>query len=160
MDYGLGLEVVVVVVLDELVGGVDVVTVLVVVSLVFSVLAGGFTTVVLFSVFFSAGEAAGVTTSVFCSQAPRSAALAKMQINFFIFGLVAHLGTLAESNRGNASALPNPHFRNPLPLERRFERQTVRLAHRRIRDPAIAQVDPAGQGGDLLARAFQSGVSE
>lgn len=46
--------------------------------------AGGFTTVVLFSVFFSAGELAGATTSVFCSQAPRSAALAKMQINFFI----------------------------------------------------------------------------
>jgi hypothetical protein len=51
-----------------------------VVSLVFSVV--GFTTVVLFSVFFSAG--AGATTSVFCSQAPRSPAQAKMQINFFI----------------------------------------------------------------------------
>ncbi len=89
-DYGLGLEVVVVVVLlefDEF-GGVDVVVVLVfvvfVVSLVFSVLAGGFTIVVFFSVFAGAGEFAGATTSVFCSHAPRSAALAKMQINFFI----------------------------------------------------------------------------
>jgi hypothetical protein len=54
-----------------------------VVSLVFSVEAGGFTIVVLFSVFFSAG-AAGVTVSVFCSQAPKSAALAKMQIIFFM----------------------------------------------------------------------------
>jgi hypothetical protein len=73
------------VVLDELEGGVDVIVV-VLVSLVFSVVDGGFTTVVLFSVFFSAGagEEAGATTSVFCSQAPRSAALAKMQIIFFI----------------------------------------------------------------------------
>jgi hypothetical protein len=62
------------------------------VSFVFSVV--GFTTVVLFSTFFSgAGELAGVTTLVFSSHAPRSAALAKMQINFFIgFGLNAHLG--------------------------------------------------------------------
>jgi hypothetical protein len=74
---------VVVVVLLEFDGGVDVVTVFVfVVSLVFSfTVEAGFTTVVLFSVFLSAG---GLTVSVFCSQAPRSAALAKMQINFFI----------------------------------------------------------------------------
>jgi len=84
LDYGLGLDVVVVVVVevDEL-GGVVVVVVVFVVSF-FSV-AGGFTTVVFFSTFFSgAGEFAGATTSVFCSQAPRSAAPAKMQSNFFI----------------------------------------------------------------------------
>jgi hypothetical protein len=80
--------VVVVLELDEF-GGVDVVVVVLlfvvfVVSLVFSVVAGGFTIVVFFSVFAGAGELAGATTSVFCSQAPRSAALAKMQINFFI----------------------------------------------------------------------------
>ena len=67
-DYGLGLEVVVVVVVDSF----------------FSV-AGGFTTVVLCSTFFSgAGDEAGATTVSFCSQAPRSAALAKMQNSFFI----------------------------------------------------------------------------
>jgi len=71
--------------LDELGGAVDVVVVFVVslVSFVFSV---GFTTVVLFSTFFSgAGEVAvvGVTT-VLSSQAARRVALAKMQINFFI----------------------------------------------------------------------------
>ena len=45
----------------------------------------GFTMVVFVS-FFSAGEevVVGATTSVLCSQAPRSAALAKMQSNFFI----------------------------------------------------------------------------
>ena len=48
------------------------------------VVAGGFTTVVLFSVVVSAGEAAGATVSVFCSHATRSAALARMQIYFFI----------------------------------------------------------------------------
>jgi hypothetical protein len=75
--------VVVVVELDEF-GGVATVVVFVVVVSFFST-AGGFTTVVLCSVFFSgAGELAGATTSVFCSQAPRSAALPKMQSNFFI----------------------------------------------------------------------------
>jgi hypothetical protein len=68
--------------------GVEAVVVLVFVvvfvSLVFSVVAGGFTIVVFFSVFAGAGEFAGATTSVFCSHAPRSAALAKMQSNFFI----------------------------------------------------------------------------
>jgi hypothetical protein len=71
------------VLLDEFgVDAVVVVFVFVVVSLVFSfTVEAGLTTVVLFSVFLSAG---GATVSVFCSQAPRSAALAKMQINFFI----------------------------------------------------------------------------
>ena len=73
--------------LDELGGVATVVVVLV--SFSFDsliVVSAGFTTVVLFSTFFSgAGEDAGATTSVFCSQAPRSAALARMQINFFIF---------------------------------------------------------------------------
>jgi len=54
-----------------------------VVTVVSVVEAGGFTTVVLFSV-VSAGEAAGATVSVFCSHATRSAALARMQIYFFI----------------------------------------------------------------------------
>lgn len=72
---------VVVVVVESDGGGV--VVVVVVVSFVFSVV--GFTMVVFVS-FFSAGEEAvvGATTSVRCSHAPRSAALAKMQSNFFI----------------------------------------------------------------------------
>jgi hypothetical protein len=43
----------------------------------------GFTTVVLFSVLLP-GDAAGATVSVFCSHAARSAALARMQMYFFI----------------------------------------------------------------------------
>ena len=60
---------------------VTVVLVLVVVSV--EVAGDGFTTVVLFSV-VSAGDAAGATVSVFCSQAASSAALARMQMYFFI----------------------------------------------------------------------------
>ena len=76
--------------------GDEVVFVIVLVSFVFSLVAGGFTTVVLFSVFFSAGEAAGVfTVSVFCSHAAKSAALAKMQNNFFI--VVDWLSLLGQS---------------------------------------------------------------
>jgi hypothetical protein len=86
LNYGLGLDVVVVVELDEFDDGLVVVFVFVVslVSLVFSVV--GFTTVVLFSTFFSgAGEVAVVgATTVLSSHPPRSAAAAKMQINFFI----------------------------------------------------------------------------
>lgn len=76
--------------LDEFDGGavgavvVVLVLLVVLVSLVFSVVAAGFMTVVLCSVFFSAAGAAGATVSVFCSHAPRRAALAKMQISFFI----------------------------------------------------------------------------
>lgn len=84
--YGFGLEdVVVSVFVSDLLstlpsaGGALVTVFVVVFSLVRSWLAGGFTMVV--SVFFSAGAGA---TSVFCSHAPRSAALAKMQINLFI----------------------------------------------------------------------------
>jgi hypothetical protein len=110
-DYGLGLDVVVVVVLLELdeFGVVAVVVFVLVVSLVsfvFSVV--GFTTVVLFSTFLSgAGELAGATTVSFCSHAPRSAALAKMQINFFIsIWIGCPSWTMAESDGAKFSALP------------------------------------------------------
>jgi hypothetical protein len=53
-------------------------------------LAAGFTIVVLFSVFLSAG-AAGATVSVFCSQAAKRAAPARMQMYFFIVCVVAQL---------------------------------------------------------------------
>ena|SRR6266446_5495338 len=95
LDYGVGDASVVVVdsvVLPSDVAGVivaigvdsaGVVVTVVLLVVVSDVVAGGFTTVVLFSV-DSAGEAAGATVSVFCSHATRSAALARMQIYFFI----------------------------------------------------------------------------
>lgn len=65
----------------------------------------GFTIVVLFSVFFSA---AGVTVSVFCSQAAKSAALAKMQIYFFIsMDGLPDVGLMPESERLRHPALPS-----------------------------------------------------
>jgi hypothetical protein len=96
LDYGVG-DASVVEVVDSMVlpsaaagvivaMGVDSAGVVVTVVLLFVVslvVAGGFTTVVLFSV-DSAGEAAGAAVSVFCSHATRSAALARMQIYFFI----------------------------------------------------------------------------
>ena len=88
-NYGFGLDDVVVVVVDEefeegLVVVVFVLVLVFVVSLVFSftTVEAGFTTVVLFSVFLSAG-AVGETT-VFSSHAPRSAAPTKRHSIFFI----------------------------------------------------------------------------
>jgi hypothetical protein len=57
--------------------GVDSTGVVVVVVVVVSVVVAGVSVV-------SAGEAAGAAVSVFCSHATRSAALARMQIYFFI----------------------------------------------------------------------------
>lgn len=77
-----------------------------VVSLVFSVVGGGFTMVVLVSVFLlSTGGAAGVTVSVFCSHAPKRAALAKMQISFFIVLIDRPIGGL-RLNRNKPSFRP------------------------------------------------------
>jgi hypothetical protein len=98
--YGLGLDVVVVVVVSSFLStfnGCCVVVRVLVVSLVFSVDAGGFTIVVVFSVFFSAGAAGA--TSVFCSHAPKSAAVARMQSNFFMVVMVYDVGTKFESSQ-------------------------------------------------------------
>jgi hypothetical protein len=71
LRYGVGEEV-----------GEEVVLIVVLDSVVVDVAGEGFTTVVLLSVFFSAG---GLTVSVFCSQAAsKDAAPAKMQMYFFI----------------------------------------------------------------------------
>jgi hypothetical protein len=95
LDYGVGDASVVVV--DSVVLPSDVAGVIVAIGVdsagvvvtevlllaVSDVVAGGFTTVVMFTL-DSAGEAAGAAVSVFCSHATRSAALARMQIYFFI----------------------------------------------------------------------------
>jgi hypothetical protein len=98
--------------------------VVVVLDSIFFVLAGGFTTVVLLSVFFSAGftmvvvfsvffSAGGLTVSVFCSHAPKSAAPARMQINFFIDLIVdcVPISRLKpESKKGDFPALLKPNL--------------------------------------------------
>ena len=73
----------------------------------------GFTMVVLFSVAGEAPPAAGVT-SVLCSHAPRSAALARMQISFFIYRMGCPVWDKVESERGSRSVLPNQMFRSGL----------------------------------------------
>lgn len=88
-DYGVGEVVVVVVsvVLLSVVAGVIVAIgvsmgVIVAIGVVsIEVVGEGFTMVVLVS---SPGEAPGAAVSVFCSHAARSAALARMQMYFFI----------------------------------------------------------------------------
>ncbi len=97
--YGFGLAVAVVVVSVSIsvstdVAGVAVavvfvfvfVVVLVLVSVLLPPAGDGFTIVVLFSVFVP-GDAPGAVVSMRCSHAPRSAALASMQIYFFMVGL-------------------------------------------------------------------------
>jgi hypothetical protein len=100
--------------LDVVGAGAVVVVFVLVVSFVFSV--AGFTTVVLFSTFFSgAGEVVVVgATTVLSSQPARSAALAKMQNSFFIGLIGCPSWDKAESNRANSSALPKCNFRNAL----------------------------------------------
>lgn len=121
--YGFGLDDVVVSVLVFIStlpsAGGALVMVFVVVSLVLSWLAGGFTMVVLLSVFLSAAGAAGAT-SVLCSHAPKSAALARMQINFFIVvDWFSRLGTKPESEQGEFPALRKLIFRKPSAFGRR-----------------------------------------
>jgi len=112
-DYGFGLAVVVVVVVSVFVSLLLMTGAVVLISFVFSVLLEGFTMVVLFSVFFSAG-AAGATVSVFCSHAPKSAALARMQISFFIVvNWLSILGLNPESEQGEFPALLKLIFRRP-----------------------------------------------
>lgn len=131
-NYGVGEEVVVVVdsvVLEvpEVGAGVAVevvfvvLVVLVVVSVEVPPAGDGFTIVVL----VSPGEAAGATVSVFCSHAAKSAALARMQIYFFIScGLKAHIGANHGSEQGKFSVVPQSIFdlasRKRRSLERGF----------------------------------------
>jgi hypothetical protein len=116
LGYGFGLAVVVVsvsVFVSVLVAGVEAVVWVFVDSVFVSVRWAGSADVLMdflfsavgvlttISVFFSTG-AGGTTVSVFCSHAPRSAALARMQIDFFI--VVDWLPVLGLSlNRNTAS---------------------------------------------------------
>ena len=119
MPYGVGVGSVVVVVVDSVVvsgatvasgvaiGGAvaaGVLVVVVVLVLLFILCVGeGFTIVVFVSVVV--GVASGAAVSVFCSQAARSAAPARMQMYFFIFCVGCPRGDMVESNRQDASAL-------------------------------------------------------
>ena len=117
LGYGFGLAVVVVVVsvfVSVLVAGVEAVVWVFVDSVFVSVRWAGasadvlmdflFSSVGVLTTFFSTG-AGGTTVSVFCSHAPRSAPLARMQINFFI--VVDWLPVLGLSlNRNTASFWP------------------------------------------------------
>ncbi len=168
---------VVVVVVDSVIGagvviaavGAGVLTIVVFVVVLVSVecvsAGDGFTIVVLFSV-FSAGEAAGVTVSVFCSHAVKSAALARMQMYFFIIWMIArYCGR--RLNRSNPSFWS---YRSSVPKTLRsgkpsrsigcLVRHAMGVGHRFQGQTAIAGVDAALQRRLFLTRAFEAEIGE
>jgi hypothetical protein len=86
--------------------GEEPVLIVVFVSVLFSPAGEGLTTVVLVSVFFSAG---GLVVSVFCSQAASNAAPARMQMYFFIV-VEAQCGLTQESEQAPFSVLGKVSF--------------------------------------------------
>lgn len=114
----------------------------------------------------AAGLAAGsvVVVSVFCSQAARSAALAKMQMYFFIvIGLRRNIPLIHQSEQGRFSALPDFLFgklSRANELKRRLVLHPVSIGHGLTREPAVARVDPPGQGGLLPACAVQAEIGQ
>ena len=68
--------------------------------------AGDGFTIVVFDSFLSVVPPAGVVTSVLCSQAAKSAALARMQIYFFIIRIGCLVWVKADSDQPHLPALP------------------------------------------------------
>jgi hypothetical protein len=95
----------------------DEVVLMVVLVSVFDVAGDGFTIVVLLSVFSGAGDAAGAVVSVFCSQAARSAALARMQMYFFISFRIEcpYMGQRLIRGKGSFRSCLNLSLRGPQP---------------------------------------------
>lgn len=139
----------------------DDVVVLVVLLLELEAPAGeGFTIVVLVS-FLSVLPPAGVVTSVLCSQAANSAALARMQMYFFIVWMGCPVWVKADSDGRRVPALPHGIF---LALRSRSKRrlvgQTVRFRDRFLGQAPIAGVDSTGECRLLFARPFQAEIRQ
>ena len=106
------------------------------------------------------GLAAGVTVSVFCSQAASNAAPARMQMYFFIvLVLRAHTRVLPKSEQEAISAFCQMQSCK-ISSDRRIVLQAVGLGHRRAGQFAIARIDPARQGGLTLAGFLQTMTSQ
>ncbi len=98
----------------------------------------------------ASGEAlaAGAAVSVFCSQAARSAAPARMQMYFFI-----------------VRKTPSNEFRSKNAirlcyLQRRLVIQSMCLGHCATRQLAISCINAANQGGLFFARFVQSEIRQ
>ena len=122
-------------------------------GLVISVAAGGGVVGV--------GLVAGVTVSVFCSHAARSAAPARMQMYFFI------VQDAYCFNRSIAASVVFGPRRTLLEtqmarheLKRWLPFQAMRLGHGLASEPAIARVDPTNQRRLLLARTLKAEISQ
>lgn len=102
----------------------------------------------------AAGLAAGVTVSVFCSQAARSAAPAKMQIYFFII-LSRDVDTQL-----NRTSEQDDISDVRIALNRRRVFHSMRVGHCLTCQSSIASIDPAKQRRLLFAGLFQSEVGQ
>ena len=102
----------------------------------------------------AAGFPAGVTVSVFCSQAASNAALARIQMYFFIIGLVGNPYMQPILNRGKQP------FRSYRELERRLVFHCVRFRHGLAGEAAITRIDPAAERGVFLAGFLQAKVGQ
>jgi hypothetical protein len=110
--------------------------------------AWSFTTVVLLLL-----PAGGLFVSDFCSQAASNAALAIMQMSFFIVGLVNPLWV---NDLFAASILFGLPRKQLSALNWRFVRKRMRLRDRRDRQLPVARVDAADQRRLQRASAFQA----
>ena len=122
-------------------------------GLVISVAAGGGVVGV--------GLVAGVTVSVFCSHAARSAALARMQMYFFI---VRDAHCFNRSIAASAVFGPRRMFLETQmarhELKRWFPFQAMGLGYGLASEPAIACVDPTNQCRLLFARALKAEIGQ
>jgi len=130
-------------------GAGEVVVVVVVVSEV-----AGLEVVVVVLVEVSLGLAAGVTVSVFCSQAASSAAPANMHINLFI-GVVlsSQYSVNAKSEQHPFSAPRNCNY-----LKRCVIRQVVRFGYSLASQFSVPGVNSTGQRWLFLTCLFQSAI--
>ena len=104
------------------------------------------------------GLAAGVTVSVFCSHAARSAAPAKMHISFFIgCGLRRQYSCYWLIEASNLFGLIKKGLNR---LQRRFELHPVGIRHRLAGQSPFAGIDPADESRLFPAGFIQAEIRQ
>ena len=150
--------------LDPLAGvdaaaGEDVVEVDVEVDLLVPPAGEGFTIVVWLSALAGGAPAAGATVSVFCSHAAKSAALARMQMYFFILLDGRPVWIMVDSENGTYLALPRAILQEAsarmFRLKWRLMRHSMRFTDSRDSQFAAAGINAAKQCRLLLTRTFE-----
>lgn len=103
----------------------------------------------------AAGLSAGAAVSVFCSHAASKAALARMQMYFFIISVVEKpiYAVNPDSRQAAFSVLLARS-------EWRFVFDSMRLGDRLAGEPAVACIDAAGERRIFLAGFFQAAIGQ